>query len=69
MVQLPEDHDPSNLVQALDRAINPPEGKVYAGLFYHTHRPTLEDNLAAINKKAGADKNLDLNKIVDGFKQ
>ncbi|MFQ5432413.1 MAG: 2-oxoacid:ferredoxin oxidoreductase subunit beta [Nitrospinota bacterium] len=68
MEQLPEDHDSSNLVQALDKAINPPEGKVYAGLFYQSERPTLVENLKAINKKVGADKNMDLNKIVDGFK-
>ena len=68
MLQLPEDHDSSNLVQALDKAINPPEGKIYAGLFYQTERATLAENLAAINKKAGADKNMDINKIIDGFK-
>ena len=68
MAQLPEDHDSSNLVQALDKAINPPDGKVYAGLFYQAERPTLLDNLKAINKKVGADKNLDLNTIVDSFK-
>ncbi|GMT41964.1 MAG: 2-oxoacid ferredoxin oxidoreductase subunit beta [bacterium] len=65
ITELPEDHDSSNLVQALDRAINPPDGKVYTGLFYKSERPTLRTNLDGINQKAGAEA---INKIIDGFK-
>lgn len=65
---LPEDHDSSNLVQALDRAINPPAGKIYTGLFYKSERSSYLQNLARINAKAGADKNASLDNIIDSFK-
>jgi len=68
VMDLPEDHDSSNLVQALDRALNPPEGKTYQGLFYRTERPTLVESLKAINKKVGGDKSRDMDTIIDTFK-
>lgn len=68
VTELPEDHDSSNLVAALDKAINPPPGKVYTGLFFKAERPTLLDRLKDINKKAGADANTDINKIIDKYK-
>jgi len=68
MTELPDDHDSSNLLQALDKAINPPPGRFYTGIFHKVQKPTLVENLRAINKKAGADKNLDLNTIMDNYK-
>lgn len=65
---LPEDHDKGNLVAALDRAFNPPAGKVYSGIFFQTRKPTMVENLRALNKKQKADKNMDLNIAVDWFK-
>lgn len=67
MAELPADHDKSNLVAALDKAFNPPTGKVYSGVFFQTQRPTLLDGLKKINEKAKADKNRDLNQFVDEF--
>ncbi|MEE8483377.1 MAG: 2-oxoacid:ferredoxin oxidoreductase subunit beta [Nitrospinota bacterium] len=68
ITDLPEDHDSSNLISALDMALNPPAGKVYTGIFYETERPTLVDNLNAIQQKAGVNKDMDLNEIIDQFK-
>jgi len=68
VAMLPDDHDTSNLVDAFDKAVTPPAGKIYTGLFFETEKPTLLDGLNKINEKAGADENFDLNKIVDGFK-
>jgi 2-oxoglutarate ferredoxin oxidoreductase subunit beta len=66
-VDLPADHDNKNLVLALDKAFNPPAGKVYSGVFYQTERPTLVENLKKINQKAKADKNRDLNQFIEEF--
>jgi 2-oxoglutarate ferredoxin oxidoreductase subunit beta len=68
VAELPEDHDSGDLVQALDKAINAPAGKIYTGIFYKTGKPTLLENLRAINEKVGADKNYDLNKIIDAHR-
>ncbi len=67
-VDLPDDHDKSNLVAALDKAVNPPTGKVYNGIYFQTQRPTLLDGLKKIKEKAKADKNRDLNTFIDEFK-
>ncbi|MBI5178311.1 MAG: 2-oxoacid:ferredoxin oxidoreductase subunit beta [Nitrospinae bacterium] len=67
MAELPADHDKGNLVAALDKAFNPPTGKVYSGVFFQTQRPTLLDGLKKISEKAKADKNRDLNQFVDEF--
>ncbi len=66
-VDVPADHDKSNLVAALEKAFNPPAGKVYHGVFYQARRPTLVENLKKLNLKAKADKNRDLNQFVDEF--
>ncbi len=68
VAELPEDHDNGDLVQALDKALNPPAGKTYTGIFYKASKPTLIENLRAMNKKVGADKNYDLNKIIDAHR-
>lgn len=68
MTELPDDHNSSDLVQALDKAINPPPGRFYTGIFHKVQKPTLIENLQAVNKKAGANKNLDLNEIMDLYK-
>ncbi|MBI3794206.1 MAG: 2-oxoacid:ferredoxin oxidoreductase subunit beta [Nitrospinae bacterium] len=67
-IDLPADHDKSNLVSALDKAVNPPAGKLYSGIFFETQRPTLVENLKKINQKAKADKNRDINTFIDEFK-
>jgi len=67
-VELPADHDNSKLVPALDKAMNPPAGKVYSGIFFKTQRPTLLENLGKLKQRAGANKNRDLNKVIDEFK-
>jgi len=68
VAELPEDHDSGNIVQALDKALNPPVGKTYTGIFYKASKPTLLENLRAMNEKVGADKNYDLNKIIDAHR-
>lgn len=67
-IDLPADHDKGNLVAALDKAFNPPPGKIFSGVFFQTRKPTLLENLKALNARQKADKNMDLNKAVDWFK-
>lgn len=66
-VDLPADHDKGNVISALDKAFNPPAGKVYNGVFYQTQRTTLVEGLKKLNVKAKADKNRDLNQFVEEF--
>jgi len=68
VIELPADHKSDDLVQALDKAINPPLGQFYTGLFYKAKKPTLVENLKALNKKVGGNKNYDLNIIMDEYK-
>ncbi|MDH5543228.1 MAG: 2-oxoacid:ferredoxin oxidoreductase subunit beta [Nitrospinota bacterium] len=68
VIELPADHKSDDLVQALDKAINPPLGQFYTGLFYKAKKPTLVENLQALNKKVGGNKNYDLNIIMDEYK-
>jgi 2-oxoglutarate ferredoxin oxidoreductase subunit beta len=68
MVELPDDHDSGDLVQALDKSINPPPGKFYTGIFHKVNKPTLLENLQAINKKASGGKEFDLEKIMDRYR-
>ncbi len=68
VIDLPESHDPSNLVSALDMAINPPVGKTYTGLFYQSQKPTLVESIKAQQKKAGGDDNYDIANVVKEYK-
>lgn len=47
---LPEDHDPTNRLKALELAYN--EEALYTGVFYNVDKPTLEDNLQNLVRKA-----------------
>jgi 2-oxoglutarate/2-oxoacid ferredoxin oxidoreductase subunit beta len=66
VIDLPENHDTSNLGNAIALALqSKQEGTVLQGVFYKTERPTLLDNLKAIRDAAKADPNFDINKVID----
>jgi len=47
---LPEDYDPTNRMKALELAYS--EETLYTGVFYNVDKPTLEDNLQNLVRKA-----------------
>jgi 2-oxoglutarate ferredoxin oxidoreductase subunit beta len=62
--ELPAGHDVTDLGAAMELARRP-DGKAPIGLLYQVERPTLDERLAEIVKKAGGKPGYDLNKIVD----
>ncbi len=51
---LPADHDPSNRQLAMERAMS--ENPLYLGLYYRQERPTFEDSLDEMRRRAGGGK-------------
>ncbi|MFQ5585309.1 MAG: 2-oxoacid:ferredoxin oxidoreductase subunit beta [Thermodesulfobacteriota bacterium] len=66
--EIPEGHDRKDFNKAMDLAINGVDGKMALGVLYQVEKPTLNDKLEAINKKANGSDTYDLNKIVDLYK-
>ncbi|MCK5148902.1 2-oxoacid:ferredoxin oxidoreductase subunit beta [bacterium] len=54
LTELPEDYDPTDRMRALEMAYA--EDTMYTGIFYKVNKPTLEDNLQAMIRKACASR-------------
>ena len=65
VVDVPGDHNPSDLRAALSLALEPE--KIPLGVLYQVQRPTLEEGLEATRAKAGARGQLDLAGLLEGF--
>ncbi len=65
VVEVPGDHDPSDLKDALFLALE--SEKIPLGVLYQVQRPTLEEGLDATRSKAQARGQLDLAALLDGF--
>lgn len=62
--ELPEDHDPANRVKAMEYALD--RSTLWTGVFYREARPTMQDRVADIQKRAGRYR--DLNELFDSFR-
>ncbi len=65
---LPADHDTSDLLAAMDIAMNSEKGRVPTGILYQVEKPTLVDRLNDIKKSVNGTADYDINKIIDAFK-
>ncbi len=66
--EISEEHVRSYFNKAMSIVINGVGGKMALGVLYQVDRPTLNDTLEAINKKANGSDSFDLNKVVDLYK-
>lgn len=64
---IPETHDTSDRIKALDLAFNT-NGKIRTGLFYQVEKPDYENRLDEIKKKSKATGSPDFEAIIDTFK-
>jgi 2-oxoglutarate ferredoxin oxidoreductase subunit beta len=62
--ELPEEHDPANRVKAMEYALD--RTTLWTGVFYREERPTIQERIGDIQRRAGQYK--DLNELFDEFR-
>ncbi|MBU2591119.1 MAG: 2-oxoacid:ferredoxin oxidoreductase subunit beta [Nitrospinota bacterium] len=68
MIDIPESHDSTDRLKAIDLTIKENDGELYAGIYYQVERTPYTEQLQNIKKKAGGQDKSDFEAIIDTFK-
>lgn len=68
MTEIPEGHDKTDFIAAMDLAKNGVDGKMASGIFMQVEKPTLVERLGAIKTKVNGTDTPDFDAILDTFR-